>query len=105
MLPPRPSELCSAHLQHGFDSVPCQHVSDSVVDRFVGIVTYQPINRQLASAVESDQLRQKGLHVTFALHTTAEDATLLQRPHLQGHLNTRSSAAHEARGAARGKYL
>ena len=95
--------LCCADLQHGFDGCACQHVRDGIVDRRVWVVPHQPINRQLAGAVQGDQARQKGLYVAFALHATAHDAALLNSPHLQVHIDTGASTAHEARGAARGE--
>src|SRR5262245_51516719 len=98
-------ELCCADLQHGFDGFACKHVSHSIVNRCVRIVPHQPINRQLAGTVEFDQSRQKGLHVAFALHTTAHDAALLKSPHLQGHIDTGASAAYEASCAARCEHI
>ena len=57
---PQAWALGGADLQHGFDGSAGQHVRHGIVDRRVRIVSYQPLNRQLASAVEVNQARQKG---------------------------------------------
>src|SRR5262245_25240483 len=77
--PPNPQAwaLGGADLQHGFDGSAGQHVRHGVVDRRVRIVSYQLLNRQLASAGEVNQARQKGLHVALALNASTDEAALL----------------------------